>query len=125
MGQGVGGVVHDDVNAAVVINGGLDQRFDVVKVAHVAGHSEGVAAVCGDFFHHFVAHIGFAAGNHHLGAFGCEAVSDGASDASATARDDGYATFNVKKLVYFFWFHGAVSFCDGWLWGVSNYPSQS
>ena len=40
----VGGVVHDDVDAAEPVDGGVDQRLQPVEVAHVRGHPERLAA---------------------------------------------------------------------------------
>ena len=88
LGQRVGGVVHDDVDAAEAVDGRVDERLQRVELAHVGGDADRLAAHGLQELLGLGAGVGLAARDRDLGAGRDEALGDRAPDAARAAGDD-------------------------------------
>jgi hypothetical protein len=107
-GEGGGGVVDHDVDAAEAIHGGVDEGPEVVRLAEVGRHAEGVAAESLQGGLGLGAGIGLAARDHHVGARQRQSLGDGSADPPRAARDDGDPPGEVEEVVETVAFHRSV-----------------
>lgn len=82
-----GGVVDENVEAAVVGDGAVDKALDVGLVADVAADEGGVGAQGSG---EGLPHGGVDVGDHDAGAVPDEEAHDGLADAAAAAGHDGH-----------------------------------
>ena len=82
-------VVHDDVEAAELGEGGLGQRGHEVEVGEVAGHDDGAAADRLDLLGHGAQLVLGAGGQHDVGARLGQRHRGGGADAAPAGGDDG------------------------------------
>ncbi|MCY1438861.1 hypothetical protein D9M71_550770 [compost metagenome] len=109
---GVAGVVDDDVDATIVLHGGLDETVSEVGSGHTAdaGHSlaTGVADFCNDVFGRSSVEII----DHDLGAVSGQLQGDATTDTAAGTGDQGDFTFDFFHL-----------FCSRFLLDSSGYAA--
>jgi len=104
-GQGVGGVVHHDVEATVLPDGAVNEGIDGVDVTHVRRHAYRFGTRCAQLGLDLGTGIGLAAGHRHLGACSREPLGDGESDAASSTRHDGHATGEVVQAAQLVFVH--------------------
>ena len=91
------GVADEDVDLAVMLDRARDQRLDFLAARDVAGNDMGVAARLVDAVGDFLAGVGLAAGDHHLGAELGQQFRRRAADAAAGAGDDGDLAGEIER----------------------------
>ncbi len=99
LGQGVGGVVHHDVDAAELVDRALHQSFEIVDVAEVSGHPDGLAAEFAQVLRGLLAGVGFAAGDDDAGTREDEPLRKCQPDSPGPARHDDGAVGHVEQTV--------------------------
>ena len=107
LGQRVGGVVHHDIDAAECVDGPLHQGGEIVDVTEVSGHPDGLAAEPAQVLGGLLAGVGFAAGDHDVGAGQHEALRQRQPDSSGAAGDDDGAAGHVEQTLKGFAIHAA------------------
>jgi hypothetical protein len=107
LGQRVRGVVHHDIDAAELVDGPLHEGTEIVDVAKVGGHADGLAPETAQVLGCPLAGVGFAAGHHHICAGQHEALCQREADASGAAGDDDRAAGHVEQVVKRFAIHAA------------------
>ena len=107
LGQCVGGVVDHDVDAAELVDGALDQGAEVVDVAEVRRHADGLAAEAAQVLGGLLAGVGLAAGDHDAGAGKNETLRKSEADTSGAARHDDGAAGHVEETLKRFAIHAA------------------
>jgi hypothetical protein len=81
------GVVAQEVDGAVLLEHGVPQLLHRCVVGHVAGHSDGIQAVCPQFAHRIVQCPLVDVGQGHLHALAGEPLAHGPSDATGASGD--------------------------------------
>ncbi len=92
-------VVDDDIDLPEGLEGLLEELLDVFRVGNVGLDGEGAAASAGDLIDDLFC-FGCIAGvvDHDAEAVGCEAKSDGTSDAAGCAGYDSYLSHGNSPL---------------------------
>ena len=103
--QGVGGVVHHDVEATVLPDGTVNEGIDGVDVTHVRRHAHCFGTRGAQLGLDLGTGICLAAGHHHLGSRRREPLGDGESDAASSTRHDGHAAGEVVQAAEFVFVH--------------------
>ncbi len=93
------GIADEDVDAAVLVDRGLDDLLGAAVLLKVGRDDDALSACLGDRAQGLAQLLLAAGGADHLGAFAAEQLEGGAADAAAGAGDDGdlavQATFAV------------------------------
>src|SRR5439155_1300296 len=95
--RGHAGVVDEDVDLAEAVVGRIDQPFELVPVADMAGNGQGLAA--GRRLHllgYRLAVVELAAGDDHVGPGGRQAEHDLLPEPPAAAGDESDAAGEVE-----------------------------
>ena len=97
--QRVRGVVHDDVDAAVLVDGARDERAEILDIAEVGWHPDGLATEVAQMRGGFFAGVGFAARHDDARAGEDETLRQGQADSAGAARHDDGAVGHVEETV--------------------------
>ncbi|MCY1418738.1 hypothetical protein D9M71_343060 [compost metagenome] len=92
---GVAGVVDDDVDAAVVLDSGLDEAIGEVDSGHAAYAGDSFTASGTDLGNHFLGRSGVQVVDDHLGAVARQLQGYFTTDATAGAGYQGDFTFEL------------------------------
>ena len=97
--QGVGGVVHHDVDAAELGDRGFDENVEMIEVARVRGYANGLPTQPAQVLSRLLTGLGLAAGHHDSGPGKDEALGQRQPDAAGTSRHDDGAVGHVEQCV--------------------------
>ena len=98
-------IIHNDVDAAKIVNGGLNNFFSTFALGHTVGADNGFTARRTDFIDHFLAGLGADVVDDNLGARRGHGQCNAFSNTIACACDDGnftlYDTAHGLDLLFF------------------------
>ena len=97
------GVVHQDIDVAVVGVGLFHAALDAVVVAHIEFQRQGAHAEGLDLLLELAQALAVAAGDHQVGARPCQCPGHVLAKTAARARDDGHLARQVEWVLA----HGA------------------
>src|SRR5205814_9631179 len=106
LGQRVGRIVHDDVDASEAIDRAVDQRRERVEIAGMGGNADRVASHAREVRLRLGASVGLSAPDGALRARGHETLGDRTPDAARPARDDRNTVGEVEQLLQLLAVHG-------------------
>jgi len=101
-GGHIHGVVDEDIHCAIGLNSVFDGSTDLIRLGHIAGNADGLAARSTDFIHHFLHRLIGARQYRHLCAFSGKALCHRTPDAAAGAGDNGNLVFKSSHDSYLF-----------------------
>ena len=78
------------IEPAIGVDGGADQRLDLLVAGHVGPHEAGVSTGRLDQAHRLVSAFDRHVGDHHLGALAREGQGRGPADSRAGSSDERY-----------------------------------
>ena len=86
------GVVEEEVDTAVDLEGPLEQPFDILLASHVGSLEHRPADATGQRARHMVAALAVPSRYHHVGAAADQAARHGAPYSGCAAGDHGHTT---------------------------------
>jgi hypothetical protein len=95
-GEGIGGVVHDEVELAVGRDRLVNEVLELVEVTNVAGDADGLSTNGANVRSGCLAGLFGPTRNDHFGTRASEAEGNGSANSSAPAGHDGDVTGEVK-----------------------------
>ncbi len=99
LGQRVGGVVHQDVDAAELRHRARDQRTEVVDLTEVGRHPDRLAAQTPQMLCGLLAGVGLATGHHDPRAGQHITLGQRQADPAGAAGDDDGPACHVEQPV--------------------------
>jgi hypothetical protein len=97
-GHGPARVVHHDVEAAELLDGGVDEVLEGAGVVHIGRHHEGPAARPGHPGRDLLEVRDGAGGEHHIGSGLGQADGDAPPDPLARPGDDGNPVVEAEAV---------------------------
>jgi transposase len=96
LGPAAAGVVHEDRQAAEIVDRRLHRRLKVLFLGDVAGEAHRLAAGLGDALGHLVRRLLLEVADHDGSARAREHLGDAAADAGARAGDERHLTVEAE-----------------------------
>jgi hypothetical protein len=106
-------VRHDDVDAAPLRPGRVDQRLQLLLARHVAGHGEDVESLLLQVGLRCLAGIGLAGGDGDLGPAARQLLGDRLADAAGRACDEGDLAAQIEQRRFHVAKSGMTKLTDG------------